>query len=67
MALVSLREVLAEARSGGYAVGAFNVLNLETVQAAIEVAAEEWSPVILQASPGALRFAGAGYLGAMIR
>lgn len=62
MALVSLRQVLDEAAKGGYGVGAFNVNNMEQVQAIIEAAAETRSPVILQASRGARKYAGDQYL-----
>lgn len=58
MNLVGLKEVLEPAAKGGYAVGAFNANNMEIVQAIIEAAAEENSPVIVQASQGAIRYAG---------
>jgi len=56
--LVTLREVLADAEKGGYAVGAFNVNSMEIIQSIITAAKEERSPVILQASQGALAYAG---------
>lgn len=65
MSLVSLKEVLAAAEKGGYAVGAFNVNNMEIIQAIIESAVEEKSPVILQASQGAIRYAGLEYIVAL--
>jgi fructose-bisphosphate aldolase class II len=67
MPFATLREVLAEAEKGGYAVGAFNANNLEIVQAIVEAAVEEKAPVILQASQGALKYAGIAYITAMVR
>ena len=62
MALVSLRQVLDHAAEHGYGVPAFNVNNLEQVQAIMEAAAATDSPVILQASAGARKYAGEAYL-----
>ncbi len=67
MELVTLKEMLAEAEKGQYAVGAFNANNMEIVQAIIEAAVEEKSPVILQASQGAIRYAGLDYIVALVR
>lgn len=67
MPFVTLREVLQNAQQEGYAVGAFNANNMEIVKAIIEAAVEERSPVILQASQGALRYAGLNYITAMVR
>ncbi|MHB8470036.1 MAG: class II fructose-bisphosphate aldolase [Gaiellaceae bacterium] len=53
MALAALRQVLDEAAAAGYGVGAFNVNNMEQIQAIMEAARETASPVILQASRGA--------------
>jgi len=53
MPLVSLRQVLDEAAKGRYGVGAFNVNNMEQIQAVMEAARETQSPVIVQASRGA--------------
>lgn len=50
--------MLQNAQDGGYAVGAFNANNMECVQAVIETAEEEQSPVILQVSQGAIAYAG---------
>lgn len=66
MAFVTLREVLADAQKQGYAVGAFNTNNMEIVQAIVETATEERAPVILQASQGALKYAGIDYIMAMV-
>jgi len=65
--LVTLREVLNAAEKGGYAVGAFNANNMEIVQAIMQAAAEERSPVILQASQGAINYAGLDYIVAMVK
>jgi fructose-bisphosphate aldolase, class II len=53
MALVSMRQLLDEAAKGGYGVGAFNVNNMEQIQAIMEAARATRSPVIIQASRGA--------------
>jgi fructose-bisphosphate aldolase, class II len=53
MPLVSMRQLLDEAAKGGYGVGAFNVNNMEQIQAIMEAARETNSPVIVQASRGA--------------
>jgi fructose-bisphosphate aldolase, class II len=62
MALVSLRQVLDHAAENIYGVPAFNVNNLEQVQAIMEAAKETNSPVILQASAGARKYAGEEFL-----
>jgi fructose-bisphosphate aldolase, class II len=62
MPLVSLRQVLDHAAEHDYGVPAFNVNNLEQVQAIMEAAQETASPVILQASAGARKYAGEAYL-----
>jgi fructose-bisphosphate aldolase, class II len=62
MAFASLRQVLDHAAEHGYGVPAFNVNNLEQVQAIMEAAQETGSPVILQASAGARKYAGEAYL-----
>ncbi len=67
MALVTLKEILQAAEKGRYAVGAFNTNNMEIVQAIIETAQEEKSPVILQASQGAIRYAGIEYIVSMVK
>lgn len=53
MPMVSMRQLLDEAAKGGYGVGAFNVNNMEQIQAIMEAAKETQSPVIVQASRGA--------------
>jgi fructose-bisphosphate aldolase class II len=62
MAFVSLRQVLDHAAANNYGVPAFNVNNLEQIIAIMEAAQETDSPVILQASAGARKYAGEAYL-----
>jgi len=62
MALVPMRQILDEAAKGGYGVGAFNVNNMEQIQAIIEAAIDVNSPVIIQASRGALKYSKMIYL-----
>lgn len=62
MALIALRQMLDHAAERGYGVPAFNVNNLEQVQAIMDAAQEVDAPVILQASPGAMRYVGEAYL-----
>ena len=57
MALVSTKQLLLDAQKGGYAVGAFNVENMEMVQAVVAAAEELRSPVILQTTPSTLKYA----------
>ncbi len=65
--LTTLKRILSAADRGKYAVGAFNINNLEILQAIIETAAEEKSPVIIQTSEGAIEYAGLDYLVAMVK
>ncbi len=62
MALVTTKEMFKKAYEGGYAIGAFNINNMEIIQAITEAAAEERSPVILQVSAGARKYAKHAYL-----
>jgi fructose-bisphosphate aldolase class II len=62
MPLVSMRQLLDEAAKGGYGVGAFNVNDMEQIQAIMEAAKDTKSPVIIQASRGARQFAQDRYL-----
>jgi fructose-bisphosphate aldolase class II len=62
MPLVTMRQLLDEAAKGGYGVGAFNVNNLEQVQAIMEAARETDSPAIIQASRGARKYANDRFL-----
>lgn len=57
MSFVDTKEMLKAAQAGGYAVGAFNVENLEMIQAVIAAAEKENSPVIIQTTPGTLNYA----------
>ncbi|HBM80874.1 MAG: class II fructose-1,6-bisphosphate aldolase [Clostridiales bacterium] len=62
MPLVTSKEMFKKAYEGKYAIGAFNVNNMEIVQGIISAAKEENAPVILQASAGARKYAGPIYL-----
>lgn len=62
MALIALRQLLDHAAEHGYGVPAFNVNNLEQIQAIMQAAQATDSPVILQASAGARKYAGEAYL-----
>ncbi len=62
MALISLRQLLDHAAEFGYGVPAFNINNMEQVQAIMQAAAETDSPAILQASAGARSYAGESFL-----
>jgi fructose-bisphosphate aldolase class II len=62
MALVSMRQLLDHAAENNYGVPAFNVNNLEQVQAIMEAASKTSSPVIMQASAGARKYAGEPFL-----
>ncbi|MEW5882438.1 MAG: class II fructose-bisphosphate aldolase [Pseudomonadota bacterium] len=67
MALVSMRQLLDHAAENGYGVPAFNVNNLEQVQAIMEAAKEINAPVIMQASAGARKYAGELFLKHLIQ
>lgn len=67
MPLVPMKQVLDEAERGGYGVGAFNVNNMEQLQAIMRAAREADSPVIVQASRGALRYTNLVYLRQMMQ
>lgn len=66
MALISLRQLLDHAAEHGYGVPAFNVNNLEQTRAIMEAADITNSPVIMQASAGARKYAGAPFIRAMM-
>ncbi|MFO1338565.1 MAG: class II fructose-bisphosphate aldolase [Burkholderiaceae bacterium] len=66
MAFIALRQLLDHAAEHGYGVPAFNVNNLEQIHAIMEAAQETRSPVILQASAGARKYAGEAYLRHMV-
>ena len=65
MALVTTTEMFKKAYEGGYAIGAFNINNMEIIQAITEAAAEVKSPVVLQVSAGARKYAKHEYLMAL--
>lgn len=67
MALVSSREMLLKAQKEGYALGAFNVENMEMVQAVIEAAEEMRSPVMIQTTSGTLKYATPAMYASMVR
>ncbi len=67
MAFVTTKEMLKEAQKGRYGIGAFNANNMEIIQAIIETAEEEKAPVILQASQGAIKYAGLDMIVAMVK
>jgi len=67
MPLVTSKELLEKAMREKYAVGAFNANNIEMVQAIVEAAEEENAPVILQASQGAIKYAGLENIAAIVK
>ena len=67
MALVTTKEMFKKAYEGGYAIGAFNINNMEIIQAITEAAAEAKSPVVLQVSAGARKYAKHEYLMALAK
>jgi fructose-bisphosphate aldolase class II len=62
MPLATNKELLTLARKGGYAVGAFNINNLEILQAVVSAGEAERSPAIIAVSEGAIQYAGMPYL-----
>ena len=64
--LVTTKEMFEKSMREGYAIGAFNVNNMEIIQAIVDAAAEAKSPVILQASSSAIKYARMGYLMKMV-
>lgn len=67
MPLVTMKEILDEASSKGYGVGAFNINNLEFLQAIIEAAEKERSPIIIAVSEGAMKYAGIDFLANIVK
>ncbi|HHV64437.1 MAG TPA: class II fructose-1,6-bisphosphate aldolase [Peptococcaceae bacterium] len=67
MSFVSIKELLQKAQQGRYAVGAFNCNNMEIVQAIVAAAEAEKAPVIIQASQGAIKYAGLNYIVALTK
>ena len=66
MPLVTTKEMFEKSMKEGFAIGAFNVNNMEIIQAIVDAAAEENSPVILQASSSAIKYARPNYLKKMV-
>ena len=66
MSLVTTKEMFEKAMREGYAIGAFNVNNMEIIQGIVDAAAEQNSPVILQASSSAIKYAKINYLMKMV-
>lgn len=66
MALVTTKEMFKKAYEGGYAIGAFNINDMEIIQGVVNGAKAQKSPVILQVSSSAIKFAGAKYLVKMV-
>lgn len=56
--IVSVKEILTKAKAGGYAVGAFNTVNLETTRAIVEAAKEMKSPVVIQVTEKTMEYSG---------
>jgi fructose-bisphosphate aldolase class II len=67
VSLVDLKTLMTRAEEGKYAVGAFNCNNMEIVQAIIEAAEAEKTPVIIQASQGAIKYAGLAYITGLVK
>ncbi|MBU3875388.1 tagatose-bisphosphate aldolase subunit GatY [Faecalicatena sp. AGMB00832] len=67
MALVTTRQLLLDAQAGGYAVGAFNVENMEMVQAVVTAAEKLKSPVIMQTTPSTVKYADLAYFYANVK
>ena len=67
MPLVTTKEILLDAQKNGYAVGAFNVENMEMVQAVVAAAEELNSPVIMQTTPSTVKYAGLDYFYANVK
>lgn len=67
MALVTTKEMFKKAYEGKYAIGAFNINNMEIIQGVVNAAKKNNSAVILQCSAGALKYAGPKYLEAMVK
>jgi fructose-bisphosphate aldolase class II len=65
--LVTNKELLIPASQKGYAVGAFNIQNLESLQAVVEAAIEEKSPVIVAVTPSSIKYGGLAYLTKIVK
>ena len=62
MPMVNSKEMFKKAYEGGYAIGAFNVNNMEIIQGIMQAGSEERAPLILQVSAGARKYAGQPYI-----
>lgn len=67
VSLVNTKKMLEDAKENKYAVGAFNIHNLETLKAVVKAAYEMRSPLILQTTPGTIKHAGEDYIAAMAK
>lgn len=67
MPLVTTKDMFAKAYEGGYAIGAFNINNMETIQGIVEAGKLEKAPLILQVSSGAIKYANPLYLTKMVQ
>jgi len=65
--LVPNRDLLISAMRGAYAVGAFNISNLESLLAVVEAATEEKSPVIIAVTPSSIRYAGLSHIASIVK
>ncbi len=65
--LVTNKEIMSTAAAKGYAIGAFNINNLEILQAVIEATVEEKSPAIIAVTPSASKYGGLEYLSCLVR
>jgi len=65
--LVTNKDLMVPARKNGYAIGAFNVQNLESMSAIAEAATEEKSPVIMQITPSVIKYAGLAYISNLVK
>ena len=65
--LVTNKDLMVPARKNGYAIGAFNVQNLESMSAVAEAATEEKSPAILQITPSVIKYAGLPYISGLVK
>jgi len=64
---VTNKDLMVPARKNGYAIGAFNVQNLESMSAIAEAATEEKSPVIMQITPSVIKYAGLAYISNLVK
>jgi fructose-bisphosphate aldolase, class II len=65
--LVTNKDIMVPARKNGYAIGAFNVQNMESMQAVAEAASEERSPVIMAITPSVIKYAGMPYISGLVK